>query len=572
MKDKNTEKKALHTILRQVRSFLFGILTETGLGILVAALGVWLALFSKEFIDVATGAAEGGLLQKGIQLALLIGIQLVVQIVYTVYRAKVSGRFSVTLRSGLFQSLMRKNLSAVGGYHSGDLLNRIYSDVSVITVFFTDALPNTVALSVRVILSFAAMWKLDYRFALICILLGPLVLISARLYRKPAKRLHKQCQEADSDMRSFMQECLQNLLVIKSFGREEGMAEQAENKLDGHYRLVMKKTWLGIFANVLFFIGITVGYYAALVWGAYRISVGLMTFGTLTAMLQLVGQVQSPFREISGVFSKYYAMLASAERLTELMDLPQELPRERSKVREELYRRMKALVFDNVTFSYRKDDSGEQVVLDHYSNTVSKGEFMAICGNSGIGKSTMLKLLLGVIHPDEGSVSMLCDDGEVVPAGEGLRGLFAYVPQGNLILSGTVRQNIAFTLKEEEIDDAAVERAAKAAEIWQDISALPDGVHTMLGEHGAGLSEGQTQRIAIARAFYDDAPVLLLDEATSALDEATELAVLQNIRRQENKTCLIVTHKKAALSFCERTAVLGEKKTAEPDREENAEK
>lgn len=298
---------------------------------------------------------------------------------------------------------------------------------------------------------------------------------------------------------------------------------------------------MSILANAVFFLALTVGYYFALGWGAYKIAAGAMSFGTLTALLQLVGQIQTPFQGLSSLLPQYYNMLASAERIEELEALPNDIEH-----KETVLPSWEAVTLSKVSFSYHKET---ETILDNASFTVHRGQFVVITGISGTGKSTLLKLLLGILKPESGQARLRLADGEERTLADFERLLFAYVPQGNLIVSGTIRDNIAFF--KTDVDENKIIEAAKIAQIWDFIREQPEGLDTLLGENGLGLSEGQSQRLAVARAVYAGAPVLLLDEATSALDEATELAILQALKERSNTTCILVSHKRAALHFCD---------------------
>ncbi len=287
----------------------------------------------------------------------------------------------------------------------------------------------------------------------------------------------------------------------------------------------------------------TTGYYAALVWGAIQIAKGVLTFGTLTAFLQIIGQIRTPFRNLSGLLPQYYSMIGSAERLMELEMLPDEKCGTKLLNREAFYEEMDAIVFENVSFSY---EEGE--VLHDFSARIEKGCLTAIAGTSGKRKSTMMKLLLGLISCDKGNIYFERNQRENISLDAGSRDLFAYVPQGNFILSGTIRDNIAFS--NQEATEEKIIDAAKTACIWNVIQELPQGLDTILKERGAGLSEGQVQRIAIARAVLSEAPILLLDECTSSLDEETEKQVLKNLKKLP-KTILCISHRTAAFDSCD---------------------
>ncbi len=529
-------------ILKQAKLIWPGIALITFIGVLLSLMGVAFALHSKNVLDIATGQAAGNLWQAGVVLFVFLVVQLVLDILLSLANIHVSGRFQIRVKTNVFKFIMQKDYMQIASYHSGELLNRINSDVSVISTGLLQMVPNLFFYVTKIVACFLALYKLDPFFALLCLMVGPLVFATACLYRKRMKQLHKDCQAADGKVKSFMQEALKNILVIKSFGCGVAAAENSRNIQFDHFKLTLKRNKISIIANVFFYIGLTAGYYVALAWGAYKISIDVMTFGTLTAMLQLVGQIQTPFQGLSSLLPQYYAMLASAERITELADLPDDPVQSRSDWNDAPW---SSITLKDVSFGYR-----DEPVLSHADFAVNKGEFVVITGTSGMGKSTLLKVMLGILPVQSGEAKLNLPDGAACDLQQEKKRMFAYVPQGNLIVSGTIRENIMFFRT--DVTEEAICEATKVAQIWDYIQELPDGLDTVLGEGGLGLSEGQIQRLAIARALISDAPVLLLDEATSALDEDTELAILQALKSQQDKTCVLVSHKKAALAFCDK--------------------
>ena len=525
--------KTLKWLNSQSKSVYLPLSLLTVLGILIASISVRFAFVSKEVIDAAQRLnQDNDLGAKVVILLALVAFQIFLQAVYSVLNVKISAKYSIRLKKNIFNTILKKDYSNVTKYHTGELLNRINNDVGVIVSSVVNIIPNVISLITRIVLSFYTLFVLDRFFAAICLIAGPIILIFTRIYSKKMKSLHKKCMETDGRTRSFMMECIQNLLVIKTYRNEEAVTEKSSEFQNTNYKYTMKRSYISIFMNILFYLGITMAYYAALAYCAYKVAAGTMTFGTLTAILQLVGQVQVPFKELASAIPQYFAALASAERIIELNDMKDDCsaknirPKNGNLLAE----------FKNVTFSYDKEP-----VLKNADFTMQKGEFIAISGLSGIGKSTFLKLILGIIQPDSGEVAVYSDLSDSCT--------FAYVPQGNLILSGTIRENIAFY---SPIDDDKIKNAAMTADIYEFISELPNGFDTVLGEKGLGLSEGQVQRIAIARAVYSGAAFLILDECTSALDEETEKQVLENLKQQKDKSCIIVSHKKAALEICEK--------------------
>lgn len=531
-------------ILTHIRQFIPYLILLIVMVIAVAYINVEFSLVSKSLIDIATKQVDGTLLDSAVALGVLLVAQLLLQIVYTRVHIKTSGKLAMSIRTELFYKLLGKDYSEISRIHSGEILNRLVSDVSLLSEKTTEIIPNVFALLSTVVFSFTALYRLDSTFALFCLCCGPIILAAAYIYKKKIKSLHIKCRESDGKVRSHLQETIQNFIVIKAFRKENLMRKNSEKLQHTNYRLNIKRATVGIISNILFFLAMTVVYYAALAWGVYKLSIGAITFGTVTAMLGLVGQLQSPFREIAAVLPQTYMVLASTERLIEI----EKIPDDESKEEFEDADNFQKIVFENVDFSY-----GEVDVLKNVNFTVNKGEFVAICGVSGAGKSTLSKIMLSVIKPDDGKAFVKAGENETAFSSQ-TRKLFSYVPQGNLILSGTIRDNITFC--DENPDEEKLISACTAAQIIDDINKMPDGFDTVLGEKGHGMSEGQIQRLAIARALYYDAPVLLLDEATSSLDIATENSLLKAIKSMTDKTCIIISHRREVMEACDKTYIL----------------
>ncbi len=536
-------------IIKKSRFILPGIFLLTLVGVLTSLIGVLFALLSKRVLDIATGQIEGNLIREGIILFGFLLFQLILEIVKSLLSVQVVGRFNIRFKTDFFQAILQKDYMKITGFHTGELLNRINSDIGIIANGFTQMLPQLLFYLTKIIACFWAIYLLDPNFALLCLALGPMIFFTAYFYRRKMKHLHKSCQAADGKIKSFMQETLGNLLVVKSFGCGNAAANQSRVLQEKWYQLTIKRNQLSILANIFFYIGLTAGYYFALAWGAYKIAGGMMSFGTLTALLQLVGQIQSPFQSLSSLLPQYYAMVASAERLAEIEDLPSD----GFSYKEKWTEPWSFISLSDVSFAY-----DEETILEHATFSVNPGEFVVIMGTSGTGKSTLLKILLGILPLDNGTGSIRLNDGtERNLFTEGKR-LFSYVPQGNMIVSGTIRENLMFF--HTDVSEEEIIRAAKDAQIWDYIETLPEGLDTELGEGGLGLSEGQIQRLAIARAILNDAPIMLLDEATSALDDRTEVAILTALKARQDKTCILVSHKKAALSYCDKVYQFVDKK------------
>jgi len=549
VKNKNVFKWIAHHGKASI--FIIGILTL--MSVLLSLVQIRFATASKNVMDIATKVTEGTLSSAFLVLVLLLVIRLIIQIATNYLNVHANYKMEVALKRHLFKTLINKDYLSVAKYHSGELLNRINSDVGVIVNGIITIIPAAALFLTSIIGAFCVLYKIDNILALIILCIGPLVAIGARLYSAKYKIMHKKCRDCDGRAKSFMLEILQNLLVVKSFNCESHVLKRNDELQMEHYRLNVRKVTISVVAHIGMFLIFNAGYYFAMAYAAYRLSLGQLTYGDVTAILALVSQIQTPFKNMSSLVPQAFAVIASVERLLDLEYLKDEnlsgitLP-------SDTYDSMEQIVFDNVSFSYSDDSQVSNINMQ-----IKKGECVVVAGESGAGKSTSLKLLLGIMTPDSGRIYLKCKNSEV-ELGKDTRSLFAYVPQGNLILSGTIRENIAFSHPDAKEEDIIA--AAKVAQIWDFISTLDNGLDTMLGEKGLGLSEGQTQRISIARALLHDAPILLLDESTSALDSNTEKNLLDAIRKMTDKTCIIVSHKQAAFDICDNVAYI-EKRSKE---------
>ena len=404
---------------------------------------------------------------------------------------------------------------------------------------------------------------LDTWFAYILIPGGLLLIVLTYAFRGKLKSLHKNIQEKDGKLRIFLQEHISGLMMIKSFTAEEHTSEQAADHMQEHKSARMKRNHFANFASTGLAFAMNGMYLIGIVYCAVGILNGTVSYGTLTAIMHLISQIQSPFATVSGYLPRYYAMLASAERLMEIEEYADDIasqPVSRTEADRFYHEELSAFGLRNAEFTYLPaindgtDLSKENMptVLHGISLSINKGEYVAFTGHSGCGKSTVLKLLLCMYPLDSGERFLSCSDGTERALTPEWRRLFAYVPQGNQLMSGTIRDIVAFAEPEKANDEERITLALHIACADEFIAELDDGIDTMLGERGAGLSEGQMQRIAIARAIFAGDPILLLDEATSALDEQTEQRLLTNLRSLTDKTVVIVTHRRAALSICDR--------------------
>ena len=452
-------------------------------------------------------------------------------------------------KSRLFSALLEKEYSRVTGMHSGEWLNRLTSDTVVCASGAVEIVPGIAGMLVKMVGALVMILVLEPRFAYVLLPGGTVLIALTYALRKVLKRLHKQVQEKDGAVRIFLQERLEQLLIVRSFAAEDITRQSASERMQAHKSARMTRMRFTNVCNVGFAGAMNGIYLLGLGYCGYGIMNGSFSYGTLMAILQLIGQVQSPFANITGYLPKFYAMTASAERLIEAEHFADDCP-EGVKDEKEIhafYQELSAIGLTDADFSYRAGDHA--VVLENISVRIQKGEFVALTGHSGCGKSTLLLLLMCLYPLSRGERWLLRQDGEKLPLTSAWHRLFAYVPQGNQLMSGTIREVVTFAAK--AYDEERLWQALQIACAEEFIKGLSEGLDYELGERGKGLSEGQMQRIAIARAIYCGNPILLLDESTSALDEETEHRVLDNIRRITDRTVIIVTHRPAALRVCD---------------------
>ena len=507
-----------------------------------ALLAVSFALGTRQVINTAVSGVDEAFWHACGWQAAIIGGVLATLFLQRHLQAKLEADIDRDLKKQLLHVLLRADYPAVSAYHSGELINRLNNDVRAIGEGVLQVIPSCAAMAAQIIGAVAAIIGLQPYFAALLVGAGCLLVLFTGLARRRLKELNKRVSENDGKVSGLLQETLEKLLLVQAMDLSEEMERRAAGMLDVRYEAQRKRKNMLLVANT----GVSVLYYLAgfgvLIWCAAGLLRGQMSFGDLTAMTQLVNQIQAPFVGISGVFPKYAAMIAAAERLMEL-DALEVTAADADMLPREAYKQMEAITAKSLTFGYDRD-----VILSDLSFQLEKGCFAVITGPSGRGKSTLLKLMLGIFHPKSGQLSLQTSQGEI-PLTRATRRLFAYVPQGNLLFSGTIRENLLVTAP--DAGEEAIRQAIHAAAMDTYLDQLPKGLDTVLGESGAGLSEGQAQRLAIARAVLGGAPVLLLDEATSALDEQTEKLVLERLRALPDRTCIAVTHRPAALEMAD---------------------
>lgn len=552
-----------------------------------AAVLVSFALACRAVIDQAVAGNVDGLLASAAILAGVIIAQLVLRLAINSTQERIRARFALELRKSLLGSIFAARFGNVLRFHSGELSNRMFSDVQVVSNGVATIIPSFVSMLMQLVFAIAVLALISPPMVALFAAAALLSFVLARTLRGRLKALHKTVQEKEGAVRVFLQEALEHQLVIRSFGAQPATSTRADALQEDHFAAQMRRRGYSIAANASFSFFFNALYAVALTWCAFELLHGTMSYGTLMAVLQLVARIQAPVSSLSGMLPQLYQTLASAERLMEVAELPHSegcLP----VTAEEFYQRLSSVRMRDLAFSYDDEETEsaaavaegmgvspeeEPVSLACANVFVPKGSFVVVEGPSGSGKSTLFKLLLGAYDADgfayelsEGAVTSAAAAPDA-PAGAPLTdapasattavsacaasqvppGVFAYVPQDNFLFAGSIRENVAFAAR--DATDEQVKHACEVACTWEFVEELPLGLDTMIGEHGQGLSQGQLQRLAIARAVCSGAPIMVLDEVTSALDDATEAAVLANIASLPGKTIFVAAHRAKAREF-----------------------
>ncbi len=456
---------------------------------------------------------------------------------------RIRAKMYAQMRQDTFSKILRSDYSSVQGYHSGELLQRMTEDVQEVSTDTVGLLPTLCGMVVQCVGAIAALLTIDPIFTLIYVVCGCILGGLTTLFRRQIKKRHREVLEADEKVRSFAQEGLSSIMTMKAYCAEGRASEKLGGLSKTYYDKRMKRNVLRSEMSFIFTLLSNFGLIFAVVWCSISVLNGNEDYGSILSVILLLMQLQQPLTSFSALIPVYYARSTSAERLAEIDNLPTEEVVGKKAVD---YENLRAIRLENITFSYDRDR-----ILECASTRVNKGEIVCLTGPSGAGKSTIFKLLLNVFKPHSGKL-IIEGERDLYPLTEKERSLFAYVPQGNFLFSGTIYENLTFFLeKERKVTEEEIRSALDTA-CAQFVYTLPQGLRTRLNEGGEGLSEGQMQRLNVARAILSDRPILLLDEATSALDGETEEELLKKVRDLQNKTCLIVTHRPAALAVADR--------------------
>ena len=529
-------------IFRKVRRRIPVILFSAVLNVLISYSAVQFALITKNVVNSAIGGDYDTLWRHA---AVLIALTL-----FRVFGVSLTNYLDINIREDLerdfkrsiLQTILRTDYSVISRHHSGDLIQRMDADAAVVYEAVIGFFSGFTSILVSIVAAAAALMQIAPGFTLIFVLVAGLFGCAMVFLRRILKQLSKDASAANGRVSGFLHETISKLMVVQALDMAEEVEQRTNQVLDDRWKIRRRQRNMQLFSRVGSSLLGTVGYLATMVWCSFQILAGRMTPGDLTAMTSLINTLEGSAVGLPMMLPRFFAITAACDRIMELEALPRQPDPDPAAARA-MYEKMTGFTAADLTFAYDRDPVMHDVTL-----TIPKGGLTVIVGQSGIGKSTLLKLLLGLYQPDSGSLSIEMPEGPV-NVDRSTRSLFSYAPQGNFLLSGTIRENLTFTNPRASEDE--IRAALHASALDEYIDTLPLGLETVLMENGAGLSEGQAQRLSLARAILSGAPVLLLDEVTSALDAATEATVLERITALPGKTCIAVTHRPAALALAQ---------------------
>ena len=530
------------------RKYTKVIICYTIIGIISSTLGLVSSVASKYMIDIITGYQFEKLwLVAGIMVSSMV-VSLLFTSLVNRYSTKLSIYVNNDMQADIFDRIIDADWLSISQFENGDILNRFNNDVNTVASNAVSWLPNLIIYVYSIAATLAVILYYDATMALIALLSAPILLLSGRYLMRKNSEYRRKVLEVNSKLMNYEVETFYNFDTIKSFGVMEHYSkglrgwQERFKQTNLAYNLFTIKTNIGM--SVLS-AGVS---FLAFGYCLFRLWTGDILYGTMTLFLEQRSKLSNQFSNLVRIIPGMLNSAVSARRIRELVELPREvhMPEQSVRMRQAAQHGF-TVQLEHVNFAYIQ----EHRVLTDSNFIASPGEIVALVGPSGEGKTTMLRMILGLLHPNQGTAQLVTQDGETVPIHADTRRYFSYVPQGNTLMSGTIADNLRVV--KEDATEEEIKQALETACAWEFVQKMPDGIHSLLGTRGRGVSEGQAQRISIARAVLRDAPILLLDEATSALDVATERQVLRNImHRHPNKTCIVTTHRPSVLNLCQR--------------------
>ena len=529
-------------IYRKVKRRLPMILVCAALSAAVSYAGIRFSLTTKSVINSAVSGDGAALKASCIMLIALSLFRLLGNMITQLLAFNLKEKLERDFKYSVLHNILRSDYSSISAYHSGDLVHRMDADSAAVYNSVLGICGGLVGTVTGLVAAVAALMKIAPGFT---ILFGSIAVVlgsTAMLFKKLLKQLSKDNSAANGRVSGFFHETISKLMVIQALDLAEEVEHRTEDALNDRWTFRRRQFNVHMLSNFGLSIVSYASYLVTMLWCALKLVEGQITYGDVTAMISLVTTVRSSATMLPRTLPRIFSITASCDRIMELENLPRQADPDAKKTRA-MYDTVTGFTAEHLTFAYDREP-----VMTDVSLTVPKGGLTVIVGQSGIGKSTLLKLLLGLYQPRSGSLTIDTPEGPI-PVDRSTRSLFSYAPQGNFLLSGTLRENLTFT--NPDATEEEIRGALHASALDEYVATLPLGLETVLLENGAGLSEGQAQRLSLARAIISGAPVLLLDEVTSALDAATEATVLERITALPGKTCIAVTHRPAALALAD---------------------
>lgn len=518
------------------------ILVNILLGSLTVGLNLLFIFLCKRLVDIATGVEAGSLGPYTVFVLSVVVLRLVVATINVRVENLTNSKMNFIIRKGLYSNLLYAEWLGKEKRHTGDTVNRLESDVSTVTNVIVSDFPQIFTTLVQLVAAIVFLCTMEWRLAALLVLITPLFILFSRIFVRRLREMTRGIRETESEVQSHLQESLQHRMVIQSMENEGRMEDRLDDLQDREYGQIKERTRFNVIARSMVGAAFSFGYIAAFLWGVYGISKGTLTYGVMTAFLQLVGQVQRPLVNLTRQIPSLIYSSTSIDRLMEMEDAPKVVAGDPVRLAGPAGIRV-----ENLDYQY---PDGKRMILKDLTFDFPPLSRTAIVGETGVGKSTLIRLMLALLKPVGGRV-VLYDEAQEVSASAATRCNLVYVPQGNTLFSGSVRENLRMGNPDATEDEM---KAALETAVADFVFSLPDGLDTRCGEGGSGLSEGQSQRIAIARGLLRPGSILLLDEFSSSLDPETEQKLMDNLtKKAAGKTMIFITHRERIAQLCERT-------------------
>ena len=513
---------------------------NTSIGLLDVALALLSVWTVQRAIDIASHQLDGDVIMAVAWMALVISGTFVLDFCSAWVKNYYGVRAQNRMQRRMLGHILHSEFQGRNSMHSGDVINRLESDVNTVVNFVAETIPNAVSVFCLFVGAFVYLYSLDNRLAIIIVIMFPLFLLVSKIYVSRMRELSRDVRNSDSMVQSLLQESIQNRILVKTLEGEDTIIDKLTTQHDVLHRKVIRRTKFSVFSSMLVSIGFASGYIVAFAWGALRLAAGTLTYGGMSAFLQLVNRVQRPARALTNLAPQFVSVFTAAERLMILEDVPLEKQGKQIPLAGPC-----GIAVRDVTYAY--PETPDKIIIRNLSFDFKPGTCTAVIGETGAGKTTLIRMILALLKPVEGSVNIYNVEKDISVSPQ-TRCNIIYVPQGNTMMSGTIRENLQMG-NVDATDDEMYEALDVACADF--VRTLPDGLDTEFSEQGGGLSEGQAQRICIARALLRNCPLMILDEATSALDSETEKKLLNNLLTDKSRTIIFITHRQVVLDYCD---------------------